>query len=195
MPTAPTTSNTGATGTPSGGGVRQNQIAISGNIVSIYFGGVLVGYLDEFSSQEDFGLQPLVGIGDGRPQEWVPGMYNATLTATRGVIMGPSLFTLLNGGAQNGGGGDGGPAFGNMAAALKGYVFDVTEQQKGQSGQTLKVFRNCSFSSVSCSVRANAILMMNITMRCLDATAGGDGDFSGTGAQYASGNMDNASGT
>jgi hypothetical protein len=180
---------------PQGAGITRNQIALPANLVQLRFGHKLIGYLDEFSAQEDFGLQPLTGIGDARAQEWVPGMYNITITATRGILMGPSIFSILNGASQSAGASGGGSTvpFGNMDSALQGMTFDCVAQQKGQNGTTLRTYRNCSFASVSISIRANAIIMANITLRCLDASGGSDGDFSGTGGQAAA-NMDTASG-
>lgn len=181
MPTSTTTPST----TPTSGSLAQNLQAISGNWVEIYFGTQKIGYLSDFSAQDDFGLQPLGGIGDAHYQEYVPGAYSNTITASRAILRKESIFGLMNAQASGAGGTGSGttatPPFGNIDGALQGFVFDIVVRQKGQQNTNIRFYRRCSFASFSLTIQQHTIVMSNVTLHALDADSSADG--SGTGWQ------------
>jgi hypothetical protein len=162
-----TTQDPGA-GTAAGNNLATNLQALSGNWVVIYMANQPVGYLQNFSAQDDYGLQPLSGIGDAHVQEYVPGIAMHTLTADRAVIRKKSLFDIL------GGQGDGWKDFANMDGVLLGKVFDIVVYKKkdptsgNSQGAIVRSYQNCSLGASSMTIGKNAIIYMNVTIHALD---------------------------
>lgn len=173
--------------------LKTNLQALSGNSVKIFMRDRPIGYLQSFSGQNDYGLQPLGGIGDGHTQEWVPGVATHTITADRAVVRLKSIQSILSDGVT------GINPFENMDGALLGQVFDIAVIQKGSaadpgqgtvvgsSNGIVRWWKNCSFGADSFQVTKNAIIYTNVTIHALDVHGDMRGDPAGGGQQT---NMD-----
>ena len=64
----------------------------SGNEVEVYINGELVPVLSQLTMDDDYGLQPLSGVGDGHVQEWVPGQFTHRATIAKALFKPESLF-------------------------------------------------------------------------------------------------------
>lgn len=58
----------------------------------MYINGELVPVLSQLTLDDDYGLQPLSGVGDGHVQEWIPGQFTHRATLAKALFKPESLF-------------------------------------------------------------------------------------------------------
>jgi hypothetical protein len=191
------------TGTPSpaAGGRNYYQGALTGNLVTIELGGSIIGLVQALQAQEDFGLQPVSGVGQVTPVEHAPSIarfnlscetifistkaalqmangvivpYPDTVTPPRILASGPSgKVTTLEGA---------GIIPSTATDILRGAVFDIVvyrlSDYKGAGGSGyVRKYSDCSYAGGSISFQKHQIVMQNATFMALDY----DGAYLGNG--------------
>ncbi|WP_293372298.1 hypothetical protein [Nevskia sp.] len=136
-----------------------NVQTLTGNRIVVEIDGQFVGLLQSCRGSDDYGLQPVSGIGDIHAQEYTPGMARHTLsvsgmTLIRANLRRLGLFTED---------GDG---------ALRGLVFDIVYYSK-DTNEALRTYRKCSFASGDIDVSKHAIVMQSGTFMALDVAGTG----------------------
>ena len=156
-------------------GFSQNLIAHSGNLITLEFGGKRFGTIQRMSAQDDFGVEPVSGIGDIHVQEYVPGMARHVLTIEHAVLKTSSMR-------------EAGILPENDCERLKGFEFDIVIYAKCPSAspgngtavqagvcdnwsgalQTIRKYVKCSYASGSLSIQAHRVVMSDATIYARD---------------------------
>lgn len=139
--------------------VITNQQTQTGNRFAVTFGGVQVGSLQHVTSNDDYGLEPMSGIGDIHVLENVPTMARHSLSVQAVVL---NVGAMIAAGAipENG------------DAALLGLVFDF-EQYDKIAGNLIRKYVGCSYASGSIDVAKHTIVMQSAQFLALDVQGTG----------------------
>lgn len=136
----------------------------SGNTIVISMDNKQIGLLQDLTANEDYGLQPASGIGDPRVAEYVPGLYQISLTCSSMAIkrnqiqnMGDTLFSA-------------GIFPNNLDEFLKRPAFTISIMDK--NGGTIREYTGCVFASGSLSVRKHAVVGSNCSFFATDVVPG-----------------------
>lgn len=136
-----------------------NKKAMSGNQIIVTFDGLPIGAVRSVSLSDDYGPEPVTGIGDIHVQEWVPTVARYTISvsnfALKQNLMRKAGINVLDG-----------------DDALVGRVFDLLVMSKDDGG-LLRKYTGCSYASGSIEVSANAIVVASGQFYALNVT--GDG--------------------
>lgn len=154
----------------------QNILAHSGNLITLEFDGKRFGTIQRMNVQDDYGPEPVSGIGDIHVQEYVPSMARHSITVEHAVLKKNSMrhAGLI---AENG------------CARLQGTEFDIVIYEKnpvagagGTASQTgvcdtpmaeVRRYRYCSFASGSISIQAHRVVMTDATFNARDVVGMG----------------------
>lgn len=136
-----------------------NHVVRSGNHILVLFDGKQIGLIQNVSAQDDYGPEPASGIGDIHVQEYVPTMARHTLNVTGMLLRRGSML-------------EAGIAMENGDAVLQGLVFDIVIADK-ETGQTLRIYRGCSYASGSLDVSKHTIVMQSGQFNALDVRGTG----------------------
>lgn len=131
-----------------------NQIARSGNIITLMFDGQQVGLIQSLSAQDDYSPEPASGIGSIKIQEYVPTVARHSVQVS-GVLLRTNSMLELGLIAENG------------DAMLDGAVFDIVVADK-ETGTVLRVYSGCSYASGSIEVQKHAMIMQSAQFNALD---------------------------
>jgi hypothetical protein len=171
----PSLSNACPVPPPPGTGFSQNLIAHSGNLITIEFDGKRFGTIQRMSVQDDYGVEPLSGVGDSHVQEYVAGMARHVITVEYAVLRAESM-------RQHG------ILPENACERIKGWEFDIVIYAKcpspsagngtakqdgvcdtlGSGLQTIRKYVKCSYASGSVSVQAHRVVMSDATIYARD---------------------------
>ena len=132
-----------------------NQRVKTGNRFNIQFDGKNIGVCKSLDMRDDYGVEPVSGIGSINVIEHVPTLARHTLTVEEVVMNTASLLAL-------------GIAVENGQDMLNGRVFDITAQD--ESGMMRK-YSGCSYASGSISVRGNAIVVSHATFNAISVSS------------------------
>jgi hypothetical protein len=163
------------------------QGALTGNLITINIAGSPIGLIQSVQAQEDFGLQPVSGIGNVAPVEHAPGTSRINLSCeTIYISPGAALQATTPGvpGAFNGA--PGRPpridALGtastleliqiipeSVVSILRGAVFDI-EIRRINDKALVRRYIDCSYAGGSISFQKHQIIMQNATFMALDYT-------------------------
>lgn len=151
--------------------MKQNILAHSGNLIALEFDGKRFGTIQRMSASDDFGVEPISGVGDAHVQEYVPGMVRHTLTIEHAVLKSSSLR-------------DAGIVPENGCDRLQGMEFDIAIYEKhpqpGTGGNATQAgvcdvqlsevrrYRYCSVASSSTNVQAHRVVMSDATIYARD---------------------------
>ena len=128
-----------------------NQRVKTGNRFIISFDGRKVGVCKSVDMRDDYGVEPVSGIGSINVIEHVPTLARHTLTVEE-VVMNASSLLALGIAAENG------------DDMLAGSVFDIASQD---DGGMMRKYSGCSYASGSISIRGNAVVVSNATFNAL----------------------------
>lgn len=138
---------------------KTNLKVRSANRVAVVIDGQQVGALQSVRFSEDYGVEQVYGIGDIEPVESVPTAARYSLSVSNIVLRKSSLRAL-------------GIVPEDGAAALQGRVLDF-EQYDKETGELLRAFRGCTYSSGDVDISKNAILMSSASFMALTVSGTG----------------------
>ena len=139
--------------------------AHTGNLIQLEFGGVTLGTIQSMSVNDDYGPEPISGIGDVHVYEWPITMARHTISVEYAVLKKNTLISL-------------GVVPENGCERLKGLELDIVIYSKmpcGAAGAVLRKYRYCSLASGSFNIQAHRVIMSNATFNARDV----EGTFSG----------------
>lgn len=131
----------------------------SANRVDVVIDGKRVGAVQSVRFSEDYGVEQVYGIGDIEPVESVPTAARYSLSVSNVVLRKASLRSL-------------GIVPEDGAAALQGRVISF-EQYDKETGELLRAFRGCTYSSGDVDISKNAILMSSASFVALTVSGTG----------------------
>ena len=126
----------------------------TGNRIRVTFNGIVVGLVQSVRMSDDYGTEPVSGLGDIHVVEYVPGMARHSLSVSQMALKKDSLRSL-------------GISVQNGDAMLEGVVFDITVFDK-DDGRELRKYVGCSFASGDIDVSKHAVVQVNGTFNALD---------------------------
>ena len=136
--------------------MQTNLKVRSGNRIVVTFDGKQIGTCKSVRMNDDYGPEPVTGIGDIHVQEYVPTVARHTISCS---------YVVLNKGALR----DLGISIENGDSALQGLVFDLVVLSKDDGAQ-LRKYTGCSYASGDLEIQANAVVMANAQFNALDVT-------------------------
>ncbi len=136
-----------------------NVQARTGNRVVIQIGGVVIGLMQNIRPNDDYGLDPVSGIGDIHVIEHVPTVARHSISASVVVLINDQLRKA-------------GIFVENGDDALQGRVYDIIVQDKA-SGTVLVKYSGASYASGSIDIQKHAIVVSDANFMALDRTGTG----------------------
>lgn len=133
------------------------QTVVTGATVLLKIDGVTVGRAQSIDPRTSFGTEGVYEIGSIMPQEHVQNRYEGTLTLERYMLRATDL-------AHAG-------YIGLGEDILQKDIIDIEVINK-LDNKTLRVYRGCTFSDYTNTVRANAIAGENATVQYLSCDMG-----------------------
>lgn len=133
------------------------QTVVTGATVLLKIDGVTVGRAQSIDPRTSFGTEGVYEIGSIMPQEHVQNRYEGTLTLERYMLRETDL-------AHAG-------YIGLGEDILQKDIIDIEVINK-LDNKTLRVYRGCTFSDYTNTVRANAIAGENATVQYLSCDMG-----------------------
>lgn len=135
---------------------REKANVRTANHVAIKLDGQTVGLMQNLRASDDYGLEPVSGIGDIHVAEHVPTIARHQLSVSfaclRHDLLVPKGFVPENG-----------------SAALRGLVFDVEVFDK-RDNELVKKYTDCSYSSGDISFDAHRVIVRNASFMAIDTT-------------------------
>lgn len=138
---------------------QKNLNVLTGNRVVIRLDNTVVGLLQTVRFSEEYGHEPVYGIGDIDPQEQAPTSAKYSVTVSKVALMTDRLR-------------DAGITALDSDAVLKGVVFDIAVLSK-DTNQVLRQATGCSYTGGDFSVEKNAIIISNANFSALKMTGTG----------------------
>jgi hypothetical protein len=159
------------------------QGALTGNLITINIAGSPIGLIQSLQAQEDFGLQPVSGIGNVAPVEHAPGTSRINLSCeTIYISPGAALEAGTPGKPANFASSTPTRLGGEVStlekiliipesvvSILRGAVFDIEVRKINQS-VLVRRYIDCSYAGGSISFQKHQIVMQNATFMALDYT-------------------------
>lgn len=130
----------------------------TGNLIQLEFGDEVLGTIASMSVNDDYGPEPVSGIGSIQVYEYPPSMARHTISVEYAVLKKNTLLSL-------------GVVPENGCDRLKGLELDIviySKQPCGTKGAVLRKYRYCSLASGSFNVQANRVVMSNATFNARD---------------------------
>lgn len=136
-----------------------NVKARTGNRVIVQFDGKQIGAIQSISMSDDYGPEPVSGIGDIHVQEYAPTMARHSLSVSNMVL---NTNNMREAGIATVDGDD----------ALEGKVFDIVVVSKDDATE-LRRYIGCSYASGSIEVSKHAIIVAQGQFNALNVTGTG----------------------
>lgn len=133
-----------------------NRHAKSANRVLVYLDGQLVGAAQNARMNDDYGPDPLSGIGDIHVIEHVPTIARHSVSVQQ-IALDTGTLRQMGVATQNG------------DDALRGLVFDFLVLDK-DTGATLKKYVGCTYASGSVEVTKHQMVSANAEFMAIDTT-------------------------
>lgn len=144
------------------------QSVMTGNIVAIEFGGRRVGIIQSVNAQDDYGLQPISGVGRNTAYENAPGFARFSLTVDTTFLF-PGLIAgtiSLADGDQLVNFEDADIAPGIAEDILRGITVDVVVRTKG--GKELFRYKWCSYGGGSFGIQKHVAVSRSAQFLAID---------------------------
>lgn len=161
-------------------------VAFAGNQIILKIGNKIIGLAQDLQATENFRPEPVSGLGSPRVQEYVPSMYEISISMSACLINSPAAGLMDGGGnpsTEMGKISDNIPDVSNEPNARKwlnenmqGVDIQVLYTREDQS-KPLRTYSNCVFESADVSVRKHGILMANARFKAAYVS---DGDWGKT---------------
>lgn len=128
----------------------------SGNRVSIQFDGIEVGLVETLQMDDDYGHEPVSGIGDARAEEHVPGMARYSLQASNVVLKRRNLrqAAIVPDGHEQ---------------VLRGLVFDIVVMDK-DTNRVIAKYLKCTCTRSSISIQKHVPIRGNASFMAIERT-------------------------
>lgn len=136
---------------------REHALVRTANYIKVLLDGKTIGIMQSCRCSDDYGLEPVSGIGSIQVKEYVPTVARHTLSVSF-AVMRRELLVAAGFVPENG------------EAALRGLVFDIEMYDK-RDGELIKKYLSCAYGSGDFSVDAHRVIVRNATFMALD-TAG-----------------------
>lgn len=139
-------------------GAAHPSPAYTGNLVTIEFAGKTIGTIQSLTVNDDYGPEPVSGVGSINVWEYPPTMARHTLSVEYAVLKTGSLMAM-------------GVVPVNGCARLDGYELDIVIYERNScssdsaagSGTVLRKYEKCTLASGSFNVQAHRVIMSNAT--------------------------------
>jgi hypothetical protein len=144
------------------------QSVMTGNIVVAEFGGMQVGIIQSINAQDDYGLQPISGIGRNTAYENAPGFARFSLTVDT-MFLFPGLITGTTSLADTDklvNFEDADIAPGVAEDILRGIVIDVVIRTK--LGRELFRYKWCSYGGGSFGIQKHVAVSRSAQFLAID---------------------------
>lgn len=135
----------------------EKQTVVTGAMIIIKINGVAVGRAQSLDPRTSFGTEGVYEIGSIMPQEHVQNRYEGSLTLER--------YLMRNEDLEKAG------VIGLGEDILQKDIIDIELINKTDN-KTVRVYRGCTFTDYTNSVRANAIAGENATVQYLSCDSG-----------------------
>jgi len=137
---------------------RENAQVRTANHVKILLDGQTIGIMQNLRGSDDYGLEPVSGVGDIHVIEHVPTVARHQVSVSFAALR---RDLLVNHGfvPENGTG------------ALRGLIFDIEVYDK-RDGVMIKKYIGCSYASGDVSYDAHRVIMRNASFQALDVSGG-----------------------
>lgn len=144
------------------------QSVMTGNIVAAEFGGKRIGIIQSINAQDDYGLQPVSGVGRNTAYENAPGFARFSLTVDTmflfpGLIGGTSSLADIDGLVNFE---DADIAPGVAEDVLRGIVIDIVIRTKG--GRELFRYKWCSYGGGSFGIQKHVAVTRSAQFLAID---------------------------
>ena len=136
----------------------EHRIVNSGNRIEVQLDGKMVGLIQSYRANDDYGHEPASGIGDIHVQEYVPSLARHQITVSTMVLFSKNLR-------------DSGVAMENGDEVLKGLVFDIVVYGRDpKNAGMLRKYTQCSYTGGDVEVTKHAIVVSSAQFVALDAS-------------------------
>ncbi len=135
----------------------EKQTVVTGATVLLKINGRQVGRAQSLDPRISFGTEGVYEIGSIMPQEHVQNRYEGSFTLERYMLRNENLASV--------------GYIGLGEDILKKDIIDIEVINKWDN-KTLRVYRGCTFSDYTSTVRANAIAGENATVQFLSCDQG-----------------------
>lgn len=144
------------------------QTTMTGNLVEIEIGGKRVGIINSINAQDDYGQQPVSGVGRNTAYEHAPGFARFSVTVDTSF-----LFPNLIAGTSSLADGDNMVNFEDAEIApriaediLRGLVCDIVIRTKG--GRELFRYKWCSYGGGSIGIQKHTVVTRSAQFLAID---------------------------
>ncbi len=135
----------------------EKQTVVTGATVLLKIKGQVVGRAQSLDPRISYGTEGVYEIGSIMPQEHVQNRYEGTFTLERYMLRNTDLADV--------------GYIGLGEDILKKDIIDIEVINKWDN-KTLRVYRGCTFSDYTTTIRANAIAGENATVQFLSCDMG-----------------------
>jgi hypothetical protein len=144
------------------------QSVMTGNIVAAEFGGKRIGIVQSINAQDDYGLQPISGVGRNTAYENAPGFARFSLTVDTmflfpGLIGGTTSLADIDKLVNFE---DADIAPGVAEDILRGIVIDIVIRTKG--GRELFRYKWCSYGGGSFGIQKHVAVSRSAQFLAID---------------------------
>jgi len=139
--------------------MRQNLITQSANRIVIEFDSQQIGLLQSVSGDENYGLEPVMEIGNISVAEHVPTAARYSINYSKMALIKEKMRSA-------------GIEPENAQSVLQGNVLNVVIYSK-DTGAALRTFSGCSFESGRIDVSANRVVSKSGVMRAISVSGTG----------------------
>lgn len=141
-------------------GTQHPNPVYTGNLITIEFAGKTIGTIASMTINDDYGPEPVSGIGSIGVYEYPPTMARHTLSVEYAILKKQSLINM-------------GVVPENGCERLDGYELDIIIHDKNScdasettsetKGTVLRAYRKCTLASGSFQIQAHRVIMSNAT--------------------------------
>ena len=137
-------------------GTQHPNPVYTGNLITIEFAGKKIGTIASMTVNDDYGPEPVSGIGSIGVYEYPPTMARHTLSVEYAILKKRSLINM-------------GVVPENGCERLDGYELDIIIHDKNdcdaseEKDTVLRAYRKCTLASGSFQIQAHRVIMSNAT--------------------------------
>ena len=134
--------------------------AHTGNLIELRFGEETLGTIQSMTVNDDYGPEPVSGVGSIHVYEYPPTMARHTISVEYAVLKKNTLLSL-------------GVVPEHGCDRLKGLELDIVIYDKlpcGNKGTAMRTYRFCSLASGSFQIQAHRVIMSNATFNSRDVS-------------------------
>lgn len=168
---------------------RNLSSVITGNLVTVKLAGKVIGLIQGINVNEDFGMQPVSGLGDILPVEFTPGMARIQISCSTIYLLKTALIPGVNvlgdqfqsGAVQSLDGAEIAPK--TASAVLRGRHFTIAIYQLTPdsasfkttltaTGKPLRQYTDCVYASGTISFQKHTMVMRDAQFLARDFDPG-----------------------